>query len=193
MKKISFTLATTLALFIIIPVPAHAQTKPLFPFAASEKATVSPTPVQSTTAVPSDITEDTIDLNSLKNKPLPERRKIVAAELSDILLRLSVLYDKTKVATDRLTQNGIDTTLSQTELATAALSLADAKLTVDALVLAANDPVNEAAIILIVNSAPFKDGVIKAEDTLRSARSSIITTLTSLKAAVSSVTSPEAH
>jgi len=192
MKK-TFILPTFIALLFLFPVAASAQTKPLFPFGKSQTATVTPAPVEPSQPAPTEIVDETLGLTDLKDLSLSERRKVVSGELDAILLRLNVLYDKTKVATTRLTQNGIETEKSHAALAQAALSLAQARLTINALTLSAFDPTAEGSVLLMVDGVPFKDSVIKAEAELRSARSFIIASLTELKAAVNTAISASAE
>ncbi len=194
MKK-TFIISGLLAIALAMPSATYAQAslqaKPLFPFFTSEKAVVTPAPAATTQAAPVEVTEDTIDLIALKSKPLPERRRIVASELDGILLRLNVLFDKTKAATNRLMENKIDTTISNDELANAALTLANARLTIDSLIEASNNPENDSVTLLMVGKATYKDTVIKAEEELRGSRASIIASLSALKAAVAaSITAP---
>jgi hypothetical protein len=175
-----------LALALLLPGASFAQAplqaKPLFPFFSQEKT--APATPATTSTTQAEITEDTIDMATLKDQPLPVRRKVVASELDGIALRLSTLADKTKTAALLLAKNNIDTTASQTELAKATLSLAQARLTIDSLVAAANDPLNETVVSLSIGTESFKEVVIKAEEELRTSRASIITALGLLKAAV---------
>ncbi len=170
---------------------APLQAKPFFPFFSSEKESITPAPVQPSEPAPMEMNEETLDLNMLKSQPLPVRRQMVATELDAIFGRLSVLNDKTKAATVLLSENDIDTTLSETELAKTTLILANARLTIDSLIASSNDPANETVIVLLIGDATFKDTVIKSEHELRAARESIINALTHLKSAVSaSVSAP---
>lgn len=172
------------AMALLASSTAEAQSKPLlFQFLSPEKPEVVPAVQQPTTT--RDVTEDIFDFTELKNQPLTIRRKIVASQLNDISLRLDVLYGKTKIATDRLTQNKIDTTGSNIALATAMTHLTEAKTTIDSLLLAANDPKNENVATLMLKNVTFKDSVIAAETSLRNARTSIIASLVALRTAVS--------
>lgn len=176
-------MATMLLLPGVSFAQAPLQAKPLFPFFSQEKAAPVTNPA-ATPASQTELTEDTLDMATLKDQPLPVRRKIVANELDAIALRLSTLADKTKTAALLLAKNNIDTTASQTELAKATLSLAQARLTIDSLIVAANDPLNETVVSLSIETLSFKEVVIKAEEELRTSRASIITALGLLKAAV---------
>lgn len=168
---------------------APLQAKSIFPFFSSEKTEKGsdiPGPAaQKTPPTASiEVTEATLDLEALKAQPLPVRRKMVAGELDAIYDRLSVLADKTKAAALLLSKNDIDTSASQTELAMATLLLAQARLTIDSLIAAANDPAHETAATLMIGTATFKDTVIKAEEELRDTRGSIISALALLKTAL---------
>jgi hypothetical protein len=189
-----------LAAFILLSVPnaAHAQ---FSLFKAAPKAQITaPTPAPQsasvsteTTVTTQEATEDTVDLNTIKDQPLYVRRQIVADQLNDILMKLNVLTDKTKSTADRLHQNGIATDAALTDLSNATLTLAQAKLSIDALITASNDPKNETVTDLMIGKDSFKDAVIDVENQLRSARQSIITSLASLKAAVSAAVSVSAQ
>jgi hypothetical protein len=61
------------------------------------------------------------------------------------------------------------------------------------LVTAANDPKNEAAESVLIDGVSFKDTVIKTEELLRTARQSIIDSLVSLKASLSTTATVSAN
>jgi hypothetical protein len=202
MKK-TLVLALILGSFAITSTAAHAEIA-LFNLKSSNKATITaPTPTPqapaasattaATTSASADLTNDDFAIEDLKNQSLPARRKLVSAQLGDILLTLNVLADKTKAAAHRLEQNGVVTSSAQTSLSNATLTLANAKLSIDALVTAANDPKNEAAESVLIDGVSFKDTVIKTEELLRTARQSIIDSLVSLKASLSTTATVSAN
>jgi hypothetical protein len=198
MKK-ALVLTLILGSIAITPAVANAEIA-LFNLKSQNKATITaPTPAPqapaasatttTNTSTSAELTDDVFAIEDLKNQPLPIRRKLISAQLNDILLTLNVLADKTKAAANRLEQNGIATGIAQTSISEATLTLAQAKLSIDALTTTANDPKNETAESVSVDGVPFKEAVIKTEELLRTARQSIIDSLTSLKAAVSTAAS----
>ncbi len=168
---------------LVFPVFSHAQVPVVTPLAPLEKPTLAPIDPSGNPPVEV-LGEEVIDMNALKFQPLTIRRQVVSTQLDNIRGRLVGIYDKTGLALIRLADNDIDTSSSETELALAATSLADAKLTIDALITASYDPANNKPVPILINGSSFKDAVLKAELSLRTAREHIITSLTSLKTAV---------
>lgn len=188
MKK-SFIYIALVAGVLLTPSFVYAETplqaKSFFPFFSSEK---NDTTESSTKTSP--INETIFDLTELKEQPLFIRRQLVASHLDTILLRLNVLYDKTRMATNRLTENNIDTSTSETALLTAVNALTAAKTTIDTLMLSANDPLNETVVDLMIGEQTFKAVVIATEENLRIARENIILALTGLREAVQNSITP---
>ncbi len=124
-------------------------------------------------------TNEDINLQDLKNQPLEVRRQVISQELSDILTRLNVIYDKTKAALDRLTQNGIDTSGAQKELLVAADALTTAQTNINVFsdTSVSFEPTEK-------TPTPLRDAVIQVEANLRDAREAILQTLLSLKTAI---------
>lgn len=124
--------------------------------------------------------EETVDFSDLKNQPIEVRRLVVATELKSILTKLNVLYDKTKIALDRLSANGINTAKAEDELALVADSLVKAKVSIDVFA-----DTNNLFKPSPSQPTPLRDAVVKAETSLKISREHIINTLLLLKAAIS--------
>lgn len=123
---------------------------------------------------------ESVDLQDLTNQPLEVRRQVVSIQLKGILGKFNVLYDKTKLAMDRLSVNGIDTTKAAVELKLAAETLAKAKLNIDAFT-----DMDISFKPTAFQPTPLRDAVVKAETSLKESREHIINTLVLLKAAIS--------
>lgn len=166
----------------------NREIEPLPVIAPSPEQASNPPQVEGVSTVAAD--QQLYDFDALKDQPLHIRRIAVASQLEQIRLKLSGLYDKTKFAAQRLSENGIDSTPADASFALAETSLADAKISIDALALAANDPANQTDAPIMIEDVSFKDAVIAAETKLREGRDAIIAALGALKTAVAPIASP---
>lgn len=178
MKK-SFIYGIFLTALLVLPGNTLAQTSSLGSFDIIDgQASATPSPQQGT------LEDEATFLEVLKNKPLSERRKIVARELETIAIKIDSLLQKTAVATARLAENNIDTSTSLATLAGASKTLETTKSLIATLITVSEDPANESVQNLMVGTLTFKEVVIQAEEGLRSTRGQIISALGSLKSAV---------
>ena len=173
--------ALFLSAILVTPTSSFAQATSFgsFDFTDGQASAASNTSQTATASV-----DEATIFELLKNKPLSERRKIVARQLETIALKLELLLQKTSAATTRLAQNDIDTTASTSTLTEAQATLTDTKALVATLITTAEDPANESVQNLSVQGVTFKEAVVKAETGLRTTREQIIAALGALKLAV---------
>jgi len=112
------------------------------------------------------------DVNA--NAPLSARKQFVDTNLRDLLTRLNGVYTRVQVASARLGTNGIDTTSAALSLTTAQTALTTAKTHLD---IFTATPVDNNPTTVTTLRAHAKS----AEDSLNTARTSIIDSLAALK------------
>ena len=195
MKKLLTALILTAAL--AFPQAAHAESafslRSLFPFTPKEKGvplSTEPTPEAASIETTETLTPETEADASLEVPPLSTptfffQRKTVAEELEHIFARLSLATDNTRTTALLLAKNGIDTAAAQTTLAEVALTLAQARISID-MVTASTQGIQSG--IFSTSTADFKEQVATAEKELLTVREALFSSLSLLKSAVDTTT-----
>lgn len=101
----------------------------------------------------------------------PPTQKVIIASLKDIYTRLNDLSNRTQLAINQLSTNGITTDQAELDLIDANTALGKAKTAIDKL-----QP--------MANADAFKVTVTSIEDNLKAGKDNILTTLTVLKSAL---------
>lgn len=159
-KTLSYTtlyIVTALTI-LVLPVFAHAAATPTTP----------QTPVVDVT----DITNP-----ALQGKPLTARKNAVQASLQDILTQLTTISNRTQVAVNQLTLNGLDTTKAQTDLLYTNASLTKAKIDIEAFSNVTISPKASPSATLDI----LKNSANTAENSLADTKKHLIDTLADLK------------
>lgn len=112
------------------------------------------------------------------NTSLTVRKQFVETNLRDLITKLDAVYTRVAIASDRLSSNGIDSTLSDKSLAIAQTALIAAQTHLDTFVLV---PVDEKPATI----ATLRTHAKLAEESLRNARAAIIESISALKVTIS--------
>ncbi|HEY0980371.1 MAG TPA: hypothetical protein VGE18_03110 [Candidatus Paceibacterota bacterium] len=117
------------------------------------------------------------DVNA--NAPLSARKVYVETNLRDLLTQLSDIRFRVQTASNRLAQNGINVNASNTSLNLAHAALLTAQTNLD---IFAQTPIDESPATVATLRARAK----AAEDSLKTARASLIESIATLKLTLSS-------